>query len=72
MLVNMNFRCFTRKRCFAKDVLPEKDLLEKAAIMKRFEYLPLGKEFKAQTKKQYQKLDHTYEFDRIAKIKTNN
>ena len=46
MLVNMNFRCFTRKRCFAKDVLPEKDLLEKAAIMKRFEYLPLGKEFK--------------------------
>ena len=33
--------------------------------MKRFEYLPLGKELKVQTvitKKQYQKLDDTYEF----------
>ena len=28
----------------SKDVLPEKDLLEKALRMKRFEYLPLGKE----------------------------
>ena len=26
-----------------KDVLPEKDLLEKVATMKRLEYLPLGK-----------------------------
>ena len=25
-----------------KNVLPEKDLLEKAAIMERFEHLPLG------------------------------
>ena len=36
--------------------------------MKRFEYLPLGK--KAQTdivKKQYQKLDDTYDFDKIIK-----
>ena len=32
-----------------KDVLPEKDLLEKAATMKRFEYLSLGKELKAET-----------------------
>ena len=32
-----------------KDVLPEKELLEKAAIMKRLEYLLLGKELKAQT-----------------------
>ena len=32
-----------------KDILPEKDLLEKAATMKRFEYSPLGKELKAQT-----------------------
>ena len=32
-----------------KDVLPEKDLLEKAATMKIFEYLPLGKELKAPT-----------------------
>ena len=32
-----------------KDVLPEKDLSEKAATMKIFEYLPLGKELKAPT-----------------------
>ena len=32
-----------------KDVLPEKDLLGKAAAMKRFWYSPLGKELKAQT-----------------------
>ena len=45
-----------------KDVLPEKDLLEKAATMKRFEYSSLGKELKNRTgipKKQYQKLDNT-------------
>ena len=33
----------------SKDVLPDKDLLEKAATIKRFEYLPLDKESKAQT-----------------------
>ena len=32
-----------------KDVLPEKDLKEKAAVLKKFEYSPLGKELKAQT-----------------------
>ena len=32
-----------------KDVLTEKNLLEKAATMKRFEYLPIGKKLKAQT-----------------------
>ena len=33
-----------------KDVLPEKKhLLEKAAATKRFKYVPLGKEWKAQT-----------------------
>ena len=32
-----------------KDVLPKKALLEKAATMKRFEYLSLGKELKAET-----------------------
>ena len=32
-----------------KYVLPEKNLLEKAATMKWFEYSPLGKELKAQT-----------------------
>ena len=43
-----------------KDVLPEKGLLEKAAIIKRFEYSPLGSELKRQTdiaKKQYQELE---------------
>ena len=51
-------------------VLPEKDLLEEAATMKRFEYSPLGRELKAQTdiaKKQYQKLGNNYEFDKIIK-----
>ena len=41
-----------------KDVLPKKDLIEKAATVKRFEYLSLRKELIAQThipKKQYQK-----------------
>ena len=55
-----------------KDVLPEKDLLEKAATMKRYEYFLLGKEVKAQTdiaKKQYQKLYNTFEFDLIIKKK---
>ena len=33
----------------SKDVLPEKDLLEKASALKRLEYLPLGKELKART-----------------------
>ena len=40
--------------------------------MKRFENLPLGKESKAQTdiaKKQYQKLENTYEFHRIKQEK---
>ena len=53
-----------------KDVLPAKDLLEKAATMKRFEYSPLGKELKAQTdiaKKQYQKLGDSIGFDKVIK-----
>ena len=28
-----------------EDILPEKELLQKAATIKRFEYLPLGGEF---------------------------
>ena len=47
----------------SKDVLPEKDLQEKAAKIKRFEYSPLGEELKAQTdivKKQYQGLNKIY------------
>ena len=53
-----------------KDVLPRKELLEKADTTKGFEYSPLGKELKAQTniaKKQYQNLDNTYKFDEIIK-----
>ena len=53
-----------------KDVLPEQNLLKKAAAIKRFEYSPLGKELKAQTdipKKHYQKLDNNFEFDKIIK-----
>ena len=49
----------------SNDVLPEKDLLETAAL-KRFEYFPLENELKAETdiaKRQYQKLDNTDEFD---------
>ena len=49
---------------------PEKELLEKATTIKRFEYSPLGKELEAQSdiaKKQYQKSDNTYEFDKIIK-----
>ena len=33
----------------SRDVLIEKDLLEKAATIEGFEYSPLGKELKAQT-----------------------
>ena len=43
---------------------------EKAATMKRYEYSPLGKELKVQSdiaKKQYQKLDDTFEFEKITK-----
>ena len=53
-----------------KDVLLEQNLLEKTSAIKRFEYLPLGKEIKAQTdiaKKQYQKLGITFEFDKQIK-----
>ena len=55
-----------------KAVFPEKELLEKASTIKRFENSPLGSELKKQTdiaEKQYKKLDNTYEFDRIKKEK---
>ena len=58
MLVNMNFLMIY--------VLPEKDLLEEAATMKKFEYSSLGKELKAQTditKKQYQVLNNFFKYD---------
>ena len=49
-----------------KDVLPGKDLLEKAATMKRSKYSPLGKELKKQTsvaEKQYQDFDKVFNHD---------
>ena len=45
----------------------KKDLLEKAATIKRFEYSPLNSEFKKQNyieKKQYQGLDKLLTFDK--------
>ena len=60
MLVNMSF-------WLAKTFYQKNDLLEKAATMKTFEYCPAGSEFKKQTdiaKKQYQRLDKVYEFDK--------
>ena len=54
-----------------KNILPKKDLLEKAATMKLFKYSLLGKELKAQTdilKKHYQKIEIGFKFDkRISK-----
>ena len=58
-----------------KDVLSEKDLLEKVATMKRFEYWLLSSELKKQTdiaEKQYKRLDNTYELDNIIKKRKNS
>ena len=49
-----------------KDVLPGKNLLENAAVIKRFEYSPLAIELKKQTsvaEKQQQKLEKTFELN---------
>ena len=51
-----------------KYVLPEKDLLERAAELKRYEYSLLGKELKKQTsvaEKQYQNFDKVFKPDEI-------
>ena len=56
-------------------VLPEKDLIKKAATIKRFEYSPLHSELKKQTdvaRKQYQRLDKVYKFDKNEKDETIN
>ena len=48
----------------AKMYYQKNDLLEKATVLKKFEYSPLDKELKAQTsaaEKQYQKLDKVFE-----------
>ena len=49
-----------------RDVLPEKDLLGKAAALKRFEYSPLGKELKKETsvaEKHFQIFDKIFNYD---------
>ena len=59
MLVSMNF-------WLTRIVLPEKDMLEKASALKRFEYSPVGKELKKQTnivEKQYQDFDKVFNCD---------
>ena len=51
-----------------KDVLPEKDLVEKDAALKRFEYSPLAKELKKQinvAEKQYQNFDKIFKPNEI-------
>ena len=58
-----------------ENILPEKQLLEKAAKMKRFEYSPLGSEMKKQTsisKDQYQGLDKVHEFSKKIIYETKN
>ena len=58
-----------------KDVLPKKDLLEKAATIKRFEYSPLGKELKKQTnvaEKQYKKFANVFESNKRKEDKTKS
>ena len=50
----------------SKDVLREKDLLEKATIIKRFEYSLLSKELEKQTclaKKKYQSFSKIFNHD---------
>ena len=56
-----------------EDVLPEKELLEKAASVKRFEHSLLGKELKKQpsvAEKQYQKFGNAFEFNKKEEGKT--
>ena len=58
-----------------KVVLPEQDLLEKAAAIKRFEYSLLGKELEKQNivaENQYQKFDNSLEFDNAIKKPPQN
>ena len=53
-----------------KDVLPGKDLLEKVATKKRYEYLSLGKQLKSETviaKMKKEELDKNLFLKRIIK-----
>ena len=45
----LRFQLYYQEMFFCKDLLPEKDMLEKAAALKRFEYSLLGKELEKQT-----------------------
>ena len=57
--------CLSKQKVLiSKDVLLGKELLERAGTIKIIKYSPLGKEMK---KKQYQKLDNTYKYDRRKK-----
>ena len=50
-----------------EDLLPQKDLLEKAATMKKFWYSSLNKELNAETdiaKKQYQELHKVFKSEK--------
>ena len=54
----------------SKDILSERDWLEKAAALRRFEHSPLGKELKRKTsaaENQYQKFDNAVKPNKKAK-----
>ena len=51
-------------RLTGKDVLPEKDLLEKTAELKRFAYSLLGKKSTSVAEKQYQSFDKVFNHDK--------
>ena len=55
-----------------KDVLPEKDFLEKAVAIKRFDDPPLGKELKKQTSvtEKHQKFDNVFESNKKEEVET--
>ena len=56
-------------------VLSERKLLEKACTIKKFEYSPVGTEFRKQTsvaEKQYQKLDKVFEPNKKGNNETKN
>ena len=58
-----------------KNVLPEKDLVEKSASIKGFEYSSLDKELKkgaSVAEKQYQKLGNAFESNKKEEYKTKN
>ena len=58
-----------------KDNLHEKDLLEKAAALKIFEYSSLGKELKKQTsvaERHYQKLESNKKEEKIKRSRANS